>query len=64
MQVPRLTVIPIRMVIDNYGYQSAFLWFGVFQGIVLLIAAQALLGPTPGVRLPLANSRSRPAIGA
>ena len=55
-----LTVIPIRMVIDTYGYQSAFLWFGVFQGIVLLIAAQALLGPTPGIRLPPANTAAVP----
>jgi MFS family permease len=27
-----LTVIPIRYVIDNYGYNTAFLWFGVVQG--------------------------------
>ena len=31
-----LTVIPIRLVIDTYGYASAFLWFGVAQGIILL----------------------------
>src|SRR5579872_3958567 len=39
-----LTVIPIKMVIDSYGYESAFLWFGVAQAIVLLIAAQTLHG--------------------
>ena len=27
-----LTVIPIRYVIDDYGYQAAFLWFGIVQG--------------------------------
>src|SRR6202030_2201411 len=31
-----LTVIPIKLVIESYGYASAFLWFGVAQGIVLL----------------------------
>src|SRR5579859_5108979 len=55
-----ITVIPIRMVIDTYGYQSAFLWFGVFQGIVLLIAAQALHGPIPGTKLPTAISAAVP----
>ena len=49
-----LTVIPIRMVIESYGYASAFLWFGVFQGIVLVLVALALQGPLPGVRLPIA----------
>jgi OFA family oxalate/formate antiporter-like MFS transporter len=49
-----LTVIPIRMVIESYGYASAFLWFGVFQGIVLLIVAQVLHGPLPGTVLPTA----------
>ena len=48
-----LTVIPIRLVIEHYGYASAFLWFGLFQGIVLLIAAQTLRGPAPA---PIANS--------
>ena len=41
-----LTVIPIKLVIDIYGYASAFLWFGVAQGIILLIVAQMLRGPT------------------
>jgi MFS family permease len=30
-----LTVIPIRYVIDNYGYNAAFLWFGIVQGAVV-----------------------------
>ena len=55
-----LTVIPIRLVIDAYGYGSAFLWFGVFQGVVLLIVAQALRGPSPGIRLPTAASAAVP----
>ena len=42
------TVIPIRDVILAYGYQSAFLWFGLGQGIVVLIVAQLLRAPVPG----------------
>ncbi|MEI9803537.1 MAG: hypothetical protein WDN48_02445 [Pseudolabrys sp.] len=41
-------VIPIRYVIDSYGYQSAFLWFGLIQGGVVLLIALLLRGPAPG----------------
>jgi OFA family oxalate/formate antiporter-like MFS transporter len=30
-----LTVIPIRLTIAHFGYQSAFLWFGLGQGLTL-----------------------------
>ena len=43
-----LTVIPIRMVIAAHGYQSAFLWFGLIQGGVVLIAAQFMRAPYEG----------------
>lgn len=39
------TVVPIRHVIDSYGYQSAFLWFGLVQGFVILVASQFLRKP-------------------
>src|SRR5580698_2327977 len=39
------TVIPIREVIEAYGYQSAFLWFGLAQGGIILIASQFLKAP-------------------
>jgi MFS transporter, OFA family, oxalate/formate antiporter len=42
-----LTVIPIRMVIDGFGYASAFLWFGVAQGAVLLLMAPIMRAPLP-----------------
>jgi MFS transporter, OFA family, oxalate/formate antiporter len=42
-----LTVIPIRYVIDNYGYNAAFLWFGIVQGAVVFVLALALRGPEP-----------------
>ncbi len=47
-----LTVVPIRMVIEGHGYAAAFFWFGVLQGAILLIVAQAMRGPTPGTILP------------
>ena len=43
-----LTVIPIRYVIDTYGYQTAFLWFGLIQGGVVFVLAFLLRGPEPG----------------
>src|SRR5471030_866459 len=43
-----ITVIPIRYVIDSYGYQSAFLWFGLIQGGVVVLMALLLRGPGPG----------------
>jgi OFA family oxalate/formate antiporter-like MFS transporter len=39
------TVAPIREVILTHGYQSAFLWFGLGQGLVILIASQFLKAP-------------------
>jgi MFS transporter, OFA family, oxalate/formate antiporter len=43
-----ITVIPIRYVIDTYGYQSAFLWFGLIQGGVVFVLAFLLRGPEAG----------------
>src|SRR3954453_23248872 len=43
-----LTVIPIRYVIDTYGYQAAFLWFGIVQGGVVFVLAMFLSAPEPG----------------
>ena len=43
-----LTVIPIRIVIANLGYEAAFLWFGLVQGCVVLIVSQFLCAPPAG----------------
>ena len=43
-----LTVIPIRYVIDNYDYNTAFLWFGIVQGAVVFVLALLLRGPEAG----------------
>lgn len=55
-----LTVIPIRYVIANFGYEAAFLWFGIFQGAVVFILAwfirapmQGELAAVPAARVPM-----------
>src|SRR5262249_2165409 len=47
------TVVPISNWIANHGYQSAFLWFGLGQGVVILIVSQFLRAPSPNLK-PLA----------
>ena len=43
-----LTVIPIANMIQSSGYQSAFFWFGLVQGIVVVIVGFWLRAPQPG----------------
>ena len=43
-----LTVIPIRYVIDTYGYEAAFLWFGIIQGGVVFVLAWFIRAPQAG----------------
>ena len=43
-----LTVIPIANMIGSSGYQSAFLWFGLAQGIVVILVGLLLRAPEPG----------------
>ena len=43
-----LTVIPIANMIASSGYQSAFLWFGLGQGIIVMIVALFLRAPEAG----------------
>ena len=40
-----ITVIPIQYVIANYGYNAAFLWFGILQGAVVFLLALFIRGP-------------------
>src|SRR5947209_6093397 len=42
------TVIPIANMIKSSGYESAFLWFGLGQGIVVVIIALLLRAPAAG----------------
>src|SRR5579884_50843 len=43
-----LTVVPIREVIAAAGYESAFFWFGLGQGIIVFMLAWLLRAPEPG----------------
>jgi OFA family oxalate/formate antiporter-like MFS transporter len=43
-----LTVIPIANMIQSRGYEAAFLWFGLAQGIVVVLVALLLRAPGPG----------------
>ena len=47
-----LTVVPIQAMIKNSGYETAFFWFGLGQGLVVMIVALALAAPKPG-QVPL-----------
>ena len=52
-----LTVIPIANMIQSSGYQAAFLWFGLGQGIVVMLVGLML-------RAPKASEVSTPAAPA
>jgi OFA family oxalate/formate antiporter-like MFS transporter len=43
-----LSVIPIQYVIGHFGYEAAFLWFGILQGGIVFLLAWVLRGPEPG----------------
>jgi OFA family oxalate/formate antiporter-like MFS transporter len=43
-----LTVIPIANMIQSSGYESAFLWFGLGQGIIVCVVALLLRAPEAG----------------
>src|SRR5438128_7129750 len=45
---PALTVIPIANMIQSSGYETAFLWFGLGQGIIVVLVALLLRAPQPG----------------
>jgi OFA family oxalate/formate antiporter-like MFS transporter len=40
-----ITVLPITMVIKSYGYESAFLYFGIGQGLIVMLIALLLADP-------------------
>src|SRR5438034_6931555 len=43
-----LTVAPIQAMIKDSGFQSTFLYFGLGQGIIIVILAFFLFAPKPG----------------
>ena len=51
-----LTIIPIQKVIAGMGYEAAFLYFGIAQGIVIVVVSLLLRAPNPG-ETPAAQAR-------
>ena len=51
-----MTVVPIQYMITTNGYESAFLWFGLGQGLIVLLLSNLLAAPRPG-EAPAAMSR-------
>ncbi len=43
-----LTVVPIANMISSSGYEAAFLWFGLGQGIIVVLVGLLLRAPQPG----------------
>lgn len=43
-----LTVLPIQAMIDGPGYQSAFVVWGIIQGIVVMATSQFMVAPPKG----------------
>jgi OFA family oxalate/formate antiporter-like MFS transporter len=43
-----LTVAPIQAMIASSGFQDTFFWFGLGQGIIIVILSFLLLAPKPG----------------
>jgi OFA family oxalate/formate antiporter-like MFS transporter len=48
-----LTVAPIQAMIQDAGFQATFLYFGLGQGIIIVILAFFLVAPKPG-QVPMA----------
>ena len=51
-----LTVIPIANTIKSYGYEAAFLWFGLLQGAIIFVLAWFLKSPGADFNAPVAAS--------
>ena len=52
-----LTVVPVRMLIASRGYAETFLWFGIGQGVLLVLIAGILHGPDRVLEAPAAVAR-------
>ena len=62
-----LTIVPISNVIASSGYRTAFLWFGLGQGLVVLVAGFFLHAPEvlhparlPRLRIPQSKRNFKP----
>src|SRR5947208_1253282 len=47
-----LTIIPIQSMIKGSGYEATFLWFGIGQGLVVVVLSLLLRAPRTGEAPP------------
>jgi OFA family oxalate/formate antiporter-like MFS transporter len=52
-----LTIIPIQGMIQASGYQATFLWFGIGQGLVVIVLSLVLRAPQAGEAPPSTRLR-------
>lgn len=50
------TIIPISMIIKTQGYETAFLYFGIGQGLVVFLLSFLLSGPAKGAAMSEATA--------
>ena len=43
-----LTIIPIQAIIKSSGFETAFLYFGIAQGVIVFLVSFGLMAPRPG----------------
>jgi len=55
-----LTILPITAIIKTMGYEAAFLYFGIGQGLVVMLLALALTDPRHVVSPQLKQAARRP----
>jgi OFA family oxalate/formate antiporter-like MFS transporter len=59
-----LTVLPITWMIDSSGYQPTFLWFGIGQGVIVVVVGFFLAQPDASIIAalpkPKAQASTRP----
>ena len=56
-----LTVLPITAIIKSMGYEAAFLYFGIGQGLVVVLVAIALVDPRRVINPGVARQAAKPA---
>jgi OFA family oxalate/formate antiporter-like MFS transporter len=54
-----LTVLPIQAIIKSMGYETAFLYFGIGQGLVVMLVALALVDPRHVINPAIARQAAK-----
>jgi len=51
-----LTILPITMMIKSQGYEAAFLYFGIGQGLIVMLIALGLANPNKYIKAAVTRS--------